>query len=257
MEIVLLLYLGFLFAVLIHEAGHALAVLWVGHSLREFSVGPVGIFVEPRGCKVRLRAELFSGQVRYDRHHSKTSLFTEFLIVCGGVTANLLGALIALVIYQYFSDNALYFFICIIFLFAAISNVVPVQIKKTGLKSDGKQFMELIAFTTSIKKYRSTNSINIEVAKKYPFTLSENKPNANAIEIALFNDDITPMLFVVDVLISNFEIDDFSAAVIMFEIHENGTAKVGWFEHSIARACVERINQQAKSNGYPFFCRTA
>lgn len=256
MEIVLLIYLGFLFAVLTHEAGHALAVLWVGHSLTEFSVGPVSFQKSITGYSFKLRAELLSGLVRYERQVLKTSWLSEILIVGGGVAANFLGAIVATVIYVYFSDNALYVFVCIIFSIVAIVSLIPVRMKKKGLDSDGKRLMDLMSFTKSIKKYRSTYSSNIELVKKCPLNFSEKTADASAVEIEFFNDDITPMHFVVDILISNFEIDDFSAAVIMFEIHENGMAKVGWFDHNIAGTCVERMNQQAMSNGYPFFCRT-
>lgn len=70
-------------------------------------------------------------------------------------------------------------------------------------------------------------------------------------KVIMHNDDITTMLFVVNVLISVFHKGHEDACKIMLEIHNNGSAVVGVYTYDIAVTKKRVCEALAKEEGFP------
>lgn len=70
-------------------------------------------------------------------------------------------------------------------------------------------------------------------------------------DVVFYNDDYTTMEFVVDVLISVFNIPRSKAEVIMNAVHTQGSAVVGTYTYDIAVSRVNLTRAAAKKNGFP------
>lgn len=87
---------------------------------------------------------------------------------------------------------------------------------------------------------RETNvieKINIELPGKY--------------NVIFFNDDITPMGFVVEILVNIFSFDRAQAVEVMLKIHQNGKSVVGTYIKSIAESKVTLVRDVALKADYP------
>jgi len=74
-------------------------------------------------------------------------------------------------------------------------------------------------------------------------------------QVILNNDDFTPMDFVVEVLISFFNMNSDQAAEIMLKVHYDGKAICGIYSADIAQTKVEQVNKYARDNEHPLLCR--
>jgi ATP-dependent Clp protease adaptor protein ClpS len=73
----------------------------------------------------------------------------------------------------------------------------------------------------------------------------------NKFNVIMLNDDITPMDFVIAILVNIFNKQQDSAKNIMLEIHEKGRSIVGTYSYEVAeQKCVECI-QEARNAGFP------
>lgn len=70
-------------------------------------------------------------------------------------------------------------------------------------------------------------------------------------DVVFYNDDYTTMEFVVDVLISVFNIPRDRAEVIMQTVHAQGSAVVGTYTYDIAVSRVNITRAAAKKQGFP------
>lgn len=68
----------------------------------------------------------------------------------------------------------------------------------------------------------------------------------------MYNDDFTPMDFVVDILMGIFKKSEEDAFKIMMTVHNNGRAIVGIYSYDIAKTKVEEAVAIAREEGYPF-----
>lgn len=252
MEVLLIYYASFLIGILIHEVGHAIAVLCTGHRIIEFSVGPICLKRIEGNYRVSLRGGIFTGLIRYDRDFARTSWRSEVLIICSGVLANFIVGGIFLAYFLAFSANAFFAIFGSISLLLGLINLFPVRSKSLGVDSDARRFIDMITFARNINnwayKYILMGHAPVKLRSKDDILQSP-------YEIEFLNDDGTPMEYVVCVLKNVFEMDDYAAAVLMMAIHANGAAKIGWTDIDSAIGCVERINQKARDAGYPFSCR--
>ena len=73
-------------------------------------------------------------------------------------------------------------------------------------------------------------------------------------QVILFNDDYTPMEFVVEVLQRFFEINQERALQIMLKVHNEGVAVCGVFSRDVAEAKVEQVAKFAKQHEHPLRC---
>lgn len=68
----------------------------------------------------------------------------------------------------------------------------------------------------------------------------------------MYNDDFTPMDFVVEVLMTIFKKSEEEAFQIMMTVHNSGKAVVGVYSYDIAKSKVEESVAIAREEGYPF-----
>lgn len=69
--------------------------------------------------------------------------------------------------------------------------------------------------------------------------------------VVMYNDDYTPMEFVVYVLQSEFRHDTATAVDIMLNIHHQGRGIAGIYPKDIAETKAKKVNQTARKEGYP------
>jgi len=72
--------------------------------------------------------------------------------------------------------------------------------------------------------------------------------------VVLLNDDYTPMEFVVEVLISFFNMSKERATQVMLHVHNRGVGVCGIFSKEIAESKVALVNDYARSNEHPLLC---
>lgn len=69
--------------------------------------------------------------------------------------------------------------------------------------------------------------------------------------VVMYNDDYTPMEFVVDVLQNHFKHSLDSAINIMLAIHQQGKGIAGIYSKDIAETKAQTVNREARQAGYP------
>lgn len=69
--------------------------------------------------------------------------------------------------------------------------------------------------------------------------------------VIMYNDDYTPMDFVVMVLMDEFRHDEQKAVSIMLDIHNQGQGIAGVFAKDIAETKANKVNNMARKAGYP------
>jgi len=70
-------------------------------------------------------------------------------------------------------------------------------------------------------------------------------------KVILYNDDYTPMEFVVQVLEQIFERTPSAAMQLMLEIHKSGMGVAGVFVLEVAETKVAAVHRAAERRGYP------
>lgn len=115
--------------------------------------------------------------------------------------------------------------------------------------------------TQSPKQPQSPNSLPARL------TDIEGEPNTDPVEdvlladpelkkpqmyaVVMYNDDYTPMEFVVDVLQNHFKHSLDSAINIMLAIHQQGKGIAGIYPKDIAETKAQTVNREARQAGYP------
>lgn len=69
--------------------------------------------------------------------------------------------------------------------------------------------------------------------------------------VFIHNDDITPMDFVVSILISIFHKKEEEATYLMLRVHHSDKAPVGTYSLDIAKSKADKATRLARENGYP------
>jgi ATP-dependent Clp protease adaptor protein ClpS len=70
-------------------------------------------------------------------------------------------------------------------------------------------------------------------------------------KVVLFNDDYTPMEFVVALLEQVFDKSPAEATQIMLHVHHNGTGIAGVYVLEVAETKVATVHKLAEERGYP------
>jgi ATP-dependent Clp protease adaptor protein ClpS len=87
--------------------------------------------------------------------------------------------------------------------------------------------------------------------------VQESKPALQAppmYKVILFNDDYTPMDFVVEVLEVFFSLNREQATKVMLAVHTEGRAVCGLFTRDIAETKAMQVNQYARESQHPLLC---
>ena len=75
-------------------------------------------------------------------------------------------------------------------------------------------------------------------------------------KVVLFNDDFTPMEFVVELLEVFFGMNREAATRVMLKEHMEGKAVCGVYTKDVAETKVAQVNQYARDNEHPLLCET-
>ena len=70
-------------------------------------------------------------------------------------------------------------------------------------------------------------------------------------KVIIHNDDVTPMDFVIEVLVGVFDLAVGSATAVMLEAHHNGRAHVVTLGREEAKHRVGQAHQLSRAAGYP------
>lgn len=70
-------------------------------------------------------------------------------------------------------------------------------------------------------------------------------------KVIFFNDDVTTMDFVVNVLVRIFHKSQGEAEALMLRVHEKGQAVVGLYSYDIAYTRVELVREESGKHGFP------
>lgn len=70
-------------------------------------------------------------------------------------------------------------------------------------------------------------------------------------KVVFLNDDITPIDFVISLLVETFKHSQETAKEITLEIHNNGSGIAGVYSFEIAEAKAVEATQLARGNGFP------
>ncbi len=73
-------------------------------------------------------------------------------------------------------------------------------------------------------------------------------------KVVLFNDDYTPMEFVVEVLCMFFSMGREKATQIMLKVHTEGKAVCGVFTRDVAETKAQQVNEYSRENEQPLLC---
>jgi len=70
-------------------------------------------------------------------------------------------------------------------------------------------------------------------------------------KVIFLNDDVTPMDFVISLLIEVFKHNPQSAYDITIQVHEQGSGIAGVYSHEIAEAKSVEATHLSRNNGFP------
>jgi len=73
-------------------------------------------------------------------------------------------------------------------------------------------------------------------------------------KVIMHNDDYTPMEFVVEVLLTYFNLTREEAVQVMLTVHTHGKAVAGTFTAQIAETKVAMVNDYARAHQHPLLC---
>ena len=73
-------------------------------------------------------------------------------------------------------------------------------------------------------------------------------------QVVLFNDDYTPMEFVVAILEMFFHLERELAVRIMLKVHTEGRAVCGIYTRDVAETKMSQVNQFSRENEHPLMC---
>jgi ATP-dependent Clp protease adaptor protein ClpS len=75
-------------------------------------------------------------------------------------------------------------------------------------------------------------------------------------KVIIFNDDFTPVEFVIALLVHVFNKDQDTAAQLTLKIHNDGRAVVGVYSNEIAEQKVVDATRMARTHGHPLVTKS-
>jgi len=73
-------------------------------------------------------------------------------------------------------------------------------------------------------------------------------------KVIMFDDDYTPMDFVVELLMKYFQHNEESATTVMMHIHKKGLGICGVYSKDIAESKVAQVEAHCRKGEYPLRC---
>jgi ATP-dependent Clp protease adaptor protein ClpS len=96
-------------------------------------------------------------------------------------------------------------------------------------------------------EFAMTSEIDIEAETETEIEVKE----PSLFQVIIWNDDYTPMDFVVGLLVLLFEKTQEEAVELMFKVHESGHAVAGVYTEEIAETKAFEGRQLAEKHGHP------
>jgi len=90
-------------------------------------------------------------------------------------------------------------------------------------------------------------STDIAIDEKIKVVITEPK----RWKVIIVNDDVTPMEFVIGVLIETFRHTESTARDIMLQVHETGSGVAGIYSFEIAEAKAVEATNTARTSNFP------
>lgn len=99
--------------------------------------------------------------------------------------------------------------------------------------------------------------VGMKMAEKLQITTDERikLKEPKKFKVVMYNDDFTPMDFVVDILMTVFHKEQQEAMLIMMQIHKGTKEVVGEYSYDIAKTRVNICTKRAREEGYPFLVK--
>jgi ATP-dependent Clp protease adaptor protein ClpS len=91
--------------------------------------------------------------------------------------------------------------------------------------------------------------MSTELASKIDTTFNFKQPKKY--KVVMMNDDLTPMEFVIEILIGIFYKTEAEAQQITFAIHNTGSGIAGVFNYEVAEQKVYETTNISRSAGFP------
>jgi ATP-dependent Clp protease adaptor protein ClpS len=92
-----------------------------------------------------------------------------------------------------------------------------------------------------------TEQIDIKLDEKIDITIREPKKY----KVIFLNDDVTPIDFVVSVIVELFKHSHETAVAVTMQIHEEGSGVVGVYAYEIAEQKSIEVINVCRDHGYP------
>lgn len=73
-------------------------------------------------------------------------------------------------------------------------------------------------------------------------------------KVILFNDDFTPMDFVVEILTEFFHMSQEKATQVMLQVHTKGVGVCGTYTKDVAETKVHIVNDYSREHHHPLMC---
>ena len=102
----------------------------------------------------------------------------------------------------------------------------------------------------------NTESV-VKKEKESDLVVQEAKPllkEPSLYQVIMYNDDFTPMEFVVEVLETYFNMDRLKATRVMYDVHMKGQAVCGMFSKDVAETKADQVMEYARRNDHPLSC---
>ena len=90
-------------------------------------------------------------------------------------------------------------------------------------------------------------ALEVEIDEKIEHLIKE----PSKYNVIFMNDDVTPMEWVADLLITNFKHTQSSSHELAMEIHTNGSGIVGTYSYEIAEQKTMAATSLSRHNGFP------
>ena len=69
--------------------------------------------------------------------------------------------------------------------------------------------------------------------------------------VSLVNDDVTPLDFVIDLLVETFTLDPELAQKMTVKVHNEGNAIVAFYDQKTSLSKIDEAHNRARKLGYP------
>lgn len=107
---------------------------------------------------------------------------------------------------------------------------------------------------SGLEEYRKNNPIKLPKIDSSLRNFIDLNKNNGFYQVTMYNDDITPMEFVIEVLEHYLSYSVSEAVQKMAQIHKLGSSGIYASSEEAANSVSTLINDAAKSKGYPLTC---